>query len=89
MQTFVRTLLDVALEFNGGNLSYSKRTKLIETYNKKEGSVFERALSAIEEVTGKKIPSDQVIEKTASLSNLKNLLSKMELTIDEWQTPKK
>ena len=86
---FVRSLADVAIEINGGSLSDAKMVRIIGTFNIKDGSVFERAKFAIEKVTGKKIPSNHKLEKTASLSNLKTLLNKMEFAANEWQTPKK
>lgn len=70
---FMRSLIDVAIEINGGSLSNAKRTKIIDIYNNKQGSIRERAIFTIEKVTGKKIP-----HKSNSRAKLKILLSKFE-----------
>jgi len=62
---------------------------MAEIFNRKDGSVYERAKFAIEKVTGKKIPPNSIINKTPSMNKLKILLSKMEVAANEWQKPKK
>ena len=86
---FLDLLFEVATDLKGRNLTHRQQDRIVELYNKKNGTTYNRVKSAIEEVIGKKIPKKHLLVKRASLSNLKNLLSKMEMAIDEWQTPKK
>lgn len=86
---FIDSLIEVAKEIKGSSISDEERNQLIESFNKKSGSAYDRAKTAIEEVIGKKIPEKYIIEKTASLNNLQNLLSQMSTAANKWQQSKK
>jgi hypothetical protein len=86
---FVDSIIEVAKEIKGSNITESEKKLIIENFNKKSGSAYERAKTAIEEVIGKKIPENYIIEKTASLNNLQNLLAQMSSAASKWQETKK
>lgn len=83
---FLRTITEVASKVKGRRITKLEEEQIIETFDRNEGSAYERAVAAIEEVIGKIFPEKRVwLEKTASLNNLQNLLAQMNAEAAKWQ----
>ncbi len=87
---FVRSIIEVASELKGANITDAEKNLIIKAFNAKRGTPYEKAKASIEEVVGKKFPekSPYLLEKAASLNNLQNLLSQMNNAANEWQNNK-
>jgi hypothetical protein len=86
---FLETIHGVAEELKGEPLSLKEKNIIIETFNIKLGSPYEKAKSTIEEVVGKKFADELILEKAASLNSLQNLLNQLNSAANDWLQGKK
>lgn len=86
---FVNSIIEVATKLKGSQITAEEKDLIIKSFNSKSGTPYEKAKAAIEEVVGQKFPETTfLLEKSASLNNLQNLLAQMGSAADKWQKSK-
>lgn len=83
---FLKSIIEVASKVKGSKITKFEEQQIIEAFDRNEGSAYENAVTAIEEVIAKIYPEKRVfLEKTAGLNNLQNLLAQMNAEAKRWQ----
>jgi len=77
-KNFIKSIMSVAAEYKGSPITDDEKSKILESFSRKSGTEYEKAKAVIEEVFDKSTPKTRtIIEKSASINNLENLLQQM------------
>ena len=82
---FVETIVKVAANLKGSEITSIERQQIIKTFNDIKGDPAERAKIAIKKVTGKSVPRQfLLLESEGSINELANLVGELEEAAKEW-----
>jgi len=84
---FIESIINVANEINGQEITTEQQKLIIEQFNKLEGTAFERAKKAIENIINQDISSYELVQEdsAASMNSLQDLLKQMSNAADKWK----